>query len=174
MVMQSLALGGGASITEDVDDTNLYGYIGENPVVGVDPFGLWQFSISGGLVFGGQFTFGENHGQFNIGGYIGAAEGASVSFDPNDSGCQSSGFHGGIKGEGQVGLGAGLEGSGTLGVNPADSNASLSSGVPGTPLGVSVGENGGQLSAGTAIGVGGESAFVGVGGVVAGSRCGCN
>jgi RHS repeat-associated protein len=71
---------------------NLYEYVRNDPTNGFDPLGLWQFTISGGGILGGSFTFGNNggsnwfNGQWNVGAYIGVGEGLSANLDPNDTG----------------------------------------------------------------------------------------
>jgi uncharacterized protein RhaS with RHS repeats len=72
-------------------DATLYSYVGNNPIDRIDPLGLWQFTVSGGLGWGGSLTFGNNggsgwfNGNFNIGAQIGSTTGASATFDPNNS-----------------------------------------------------------------------------------------
>lgn len=60
--------------------------------MGVDPRGLWQFTLSGGDGFGGSLTFGYNSGQWNFGLWGGLGEGFSWELNPRDSGCHETGF----------------------------------------------------------------------------------
>jgi len=61
---------------------DLYTYVANDPLNNVDPLGLWQATLSGGLGFGGALTFGYNSGQWNIGAYLGPAVGANFSINP--------------------------------------------------------------------------------------------
>ena len=61
---------------------NVYAYVRDDPLDNVDPLGLWQATISGGLGFGGALTFGYNSGQWNVGAYVGPAIGANLSVNP--------------------------------------------------------------------------------------------
>ena len=143
---------------------NPYLYANENPLSYVDPLGLWQFSISGGLGLGGQVTFGKNGGQWNFGAHFGAGEGLSATLDPHDSGCHSPGFQGSLKGEGQIGFGPNVDATSEIGPNNSSADASLH--VPGTPVNFAVSDNNGSLEApGITFGFG-ESAFFGTGGTV--------
>ena len=97
--------------------TNLYAYVENNPISRVDPLGLWQITISGGYIFGGSFTFGNNggsglfNGQWNLGAYVGIGEGLSFNVDPNNSGCRDTGSTDpSLRIEGQIGLGPNVEG----------------------------------------------------------------
>jgi RHS repeat-associated protein len=92
----------------DGDATNLYRYCGNNPVTSLDPLGLWQFTIFGGYIYGGYITFGRNSGQWNFGGYVGAAGGLVFSWNPHDQGLHDPGANLGYISSG--GVGAGLAG----------------------------------------------------------------
>ncbi len=167
---------------------NLYGYVEQNPVNLIDSYGLWEFSASGGFGVGGEINFGSNNGQWNFGAHFGLGAGASASINPNPSECHSSGFNGGIAAKGQIGLGSGIEAdAGYSPSAPSDSSVEISVAVPGTSTGVSLGEEGGKLTAGGSAQFGeagsvssngegtvGESAFAGIGGTVYGSNCGCS
>jgi hypothetical protein len=77
---------------------NLYRYVANNPIDRIDPLGLWQITIEGGVFWGGQITFGNNggsgifNGQWNLGVHAGFGEGLAFSLDPKNSGCHSKGF----------------------------------------------------------------------------------
>ena len=43
-------------------DSNLYGYVLNDPINGIDPYGLWSITISGYFGPGGGITFGKNPG----------------------------------------------------------------------------------------------------------------
>ncbi len=74
------------------EGTNLYGYVGNNPISEFDELGLWQFTIYGGEILGGYFTIGKNSGQWNFGARIGVGGGLSASLDVKDSGCRPEGL----------------------------------------------------------------------------------
>nr|BFD67005.1 hypothetical protein HAGR004_20270 [Bdellovibrio sp. HAGR004] len=68
-------------------DTNLYGYVANDPVNFIDPMGLWSISISFFPGAGGSITIGKNP---NGGGYFGSIRGgigvgAGISWDKNGS-----------------------------------------------------------------------------------------
>ena len=81
---------------EVIQGSNLYAYVNNNPILRIDPLGLWQFTFDFGAGLGGRFTFGYNCGQFNGGAYGGIGAGYSGSFDPNDSGYHDPGFDPGV------------------------------------------------------------------------------
>ena len=64
-------------------DTNLYGYVLQDPVNGIDPRGLWSLTISAFDGLGGFFSFGQDpktH-QWFYGGGLGVGLGGGVSFN---------------------------------------------------------------------------------------------
>lgn len=74
---------------------NLYDYVGNNPIIRIDPLGLWQVSITVPVFtgLGAKVTFGNNggsgwfNGQWNAGGYIGAEMGeGAIDVNLHDSG----------------------------------------------------------------------------------------
>ena len=73
---------------------NLYGYVGNNPINGIDPLGLWQVTVYGGATLGGYLSFGysPSTGQRNFSVRIGGGVGVSASYDPSDGGCKKGGF----------------------------------------------------------------------------------
>ena len=77
-------------------DANLFRYCGGDPVNYVDPTGLFQVTVFGGEGAGGYVTFGYNSGQFNFGGYAGAAAGLVVSIDTTNQGVQPAGTNAGF------------------------------------------------------------------------------
>jgi RHS repeat-associated protein len=64
---------------------NQYAYIGNDPINGVDPLGLWQVSVGGGYGIAGKLTFGRNNGQWNFGGGAGFGLGFFADFTPSNS-----------------------------------------------------------------------------------------
>ncbi len=111
------------SVLPSVD---FYTFVMNDPVVQVDPTGLWQAEIGGGYGGGVLVTFGYNNGQWNFGFYGGFGIGGFVSFDPSPSGCHSPGFVGGLRGEGDVGVekgGFGLSASSEIDVNGEGSSS---------------------------------------------------
>ncbi len=71
---------------------NLYAYVNNDPLNQIDPLGLWQVTISGGLEIGGAVTFGYNSGQWNVGAWGGVGVGFAVRVNLSDAGLQTSGF----------------------------------------------------------------------------------
>ncbi len=133
---------------------NLNQFVSNNPINYVDPNGLWQLTIGGGYWLGGKITFGNNggnggffhslvNGQWNFGAYAGVGMGFYGSLDPEDSGCHKKSVETAIEGEGEIGLGPNV----TLLDHIATDNEGKNSldlwfGLPGTPLGGSVGTEG--------------------------------
>ena len=77
---------------------NPFNYVRGQPFNAIDPLGLWQFTIGGGLGFGAEVTFGNNggsgpwwvqplNGQWNLGAYFGGGAGLSGSLVLANSGC---------------------------------------------------------------------------------------
>jgi RHS repeat-associated protein len=161
------------------DGPNIYSYVSNNPANGIDPMGLWQFTIYGGSGLGGYFTFGRNSGQWNIGIRVGGGAGLSASLDTSDSGCQGTGLSGAFP-VFAAGAGAGVVGaSAEAGVNHGNlgggsTNPYGSIGGNFGPFAVTasggIGINSpmrgfyGGVSKGLQGGIVGASAFAGVGG----------
>jgi hypothetical protein len=158
--------------------------VGESPVDGVDPEGLWEASATADLGVGFEINFGYNDGQWNLGGYLGVGEGLSGSFNPNDSECHNQGSVDGMIASGQIGLGPGVEAdAGYAFGSPSDSSAEISVEIPQANASASVGEEGGNATVGGSALLGktgsvsangevtvGESAFFGVGGTIYGAK----
>ncbi len=90
---------------EGASGGRIYAYTGNDPLNNVDPLGLWQATISGGLGFGGAITFGLNSGQWNIGAYVGPATGANFAVNLINSAAVSPGVHTNFVGSASVELG---------------------------------------------------------------------
>jgi hypothetical protein len=75
----------------DAGDPNIFRYVGNDPVNGRDPMGLWQVTFSAGAGIGATITFGYNSGQANFGSYVGFGAGLSGKYDSSDSGCHQEG-----------------------------------------------------------------------------------
>lgn len=86
-------------------DTNLFGYVTNDPVNWMDPNGLWSISANFYSVIGGAVTFGRNpDGTFFNSLRIGLGYGAGVSWDkhgqsPAYNQCGRSGMATGYYGE---------------------------------------------------------------------------
>lgn len=144
---------------------NGYAYVGGNPISNIDPFGLWQVTITADLGIGGLLTFGYNSGQFNIGGYVGIGEGASVSVNPDDVGCHEAGSWRATRGDARLGVGV-LSANVSATVGPGVNDGEVTVGTPIKSLAVGVAVSNGQYSqrpiaANVTLG---ESAFLGYGG----------
>ena len=143
-------------------DLNLYRYSKNNTLLSIDPRGLWQFVVWGGWGPGGLVTFGYNRGQWNIGGYLGAAAGAGASLNPLDSALTQEGSH-----RGSMTTIAFPEGGGDL-QNDYDTREhhwSVSGDIPSTDGWVSgsYGSDGPQIGIGHAKLAGGYGGFSGFG-----------
>ena len=69
---------------------NPYIYVGENPVVYIDPLGLWQIEADAYLKYGGGIALGKNHNTIWYRGWflrlrVGAGIGGGIGFDPISS-----------------------------------------------------------------------------------------
>ncbi len=71
---------------EESDGPNMYAYVQNDPVNGIDPLGLWQFTAGWAWGAGGSITFGYNGGRANAGYSVGFGVGGKIEFSPSDSG----------------------------------------------------------------------------------------
>ncbi len=162
----------------EADGPNVYAYVQNDPINGIDPLGLWQFSIYGGAGPGGYLTFGYNSGQWNVGVRVGGGVGLSANLDTSDSGCQGTGLSGALPvfaAGGGVGIiGADAEvgvNHGNLGVGSTNPYGSISgnfgpfAGTASGGIGINSPMRGfyGGVSKGFDGGTAGLSAFAGVG-----------
>jgi len=85
--------------------TNTYAYVGGNPTGRTDSAGLWQLTVTVGWGPAGQLTFGQNGGQWNVGVHVGAGIGASINWNPEDTGCKTRGFNPGVTSQADVKVG---------------------------------------------------------------------
>ena len=154
-----------------VGGANLYAYVGNDPLNSIDPKGLWQVTISGGIEIGGAVTFGYNSGQWNVGAWGGAGAGFAVRVNPSDAGLQTPGFQPSVRTGYNVNIGS-LGGYGVGSQIGLDSlggpligtvYGSISTPIPGMNVTGSIGSNGG-LSVSPAFG-GGTSEYLGAGGI---------
>lgn len=124
------------------EDSNLFGYVNNDPINFIDSLGLWSFGIEGYAGFGGGMTFGRDAvtGQPFLNIRIGYGMGGGFDYDPlakrpgSDPCDKSSGEGFGVYGKvgGRIGpLKAGLgfnagvqNGSSALPINPYSSFAS--------------------------------------------------
>jgi RHS repeat-associated protein len=150
---------------------NLYAYVNNDPVNQIDPPGLWQVIISGGIEIGGAVTFGRNSGQWNFGAWGGAGEGLSVRVNPSDAGLQMPGFQPSVRTGYNVDIGSrgGFGVGSQIGLDSLGGSltgtvyGSVSTPLPGTNVTGSINSNG-NLSVSPAFG-GGASAYLGAGGM---------
>jgi hypothetical protein len=148
---------------------NLYVFVLNRPVLDIDPSGLWQVTIGAADGFGAKITFGNNggsglfNGQWNAGAFFGVGSGAFLGLDPeNKKECHERGSRFGIEAERDLGEGTHLNARGFVGEGGNDWDIGV--GLPGTPLGASVGSEGITaptfgFGAGAVIGVGGKGYF---------------
>ncbi|MEI9998544.1 MAG: hypothetical protein WDO13_04945 [Verrucomicrobiota bacterium] len=125
--------------------TNLYDYVGNCPIDDFDSLGLWQTNINIVIPLtpsltgvGINITFGNNSGQWNVGGLVGVGEGLLFSAKTNfkDSGCEEKGGHIDLGANLGAGFVEGLSGSGKMSVGADFQTLSLSGSVTGAgPLG---------------------------------------
>src|SRR5579885_2249741 len=148
---------------QELGGLNLYGFVANNPINEIDPFGLWQITIQFGVGLGFRFTIGNNggsgllNGQWNEGAYVGVGEGFSFDVDIYNRGCHEKGSNWGAEGSGDIGLGPHVEGEAHVG---PDSWWNVNAGLGDSPLGASYGTEGATVPT---VGFG-ESGFIGVGG----------
>ena len=67
-----------------IDGPNVYAYVRGNPVVFIDPLGLWQITIGGGYGYAGRITVGRNEGRWNLDFGFGYGIGGILYFSPED------------------------------------------------------------------------------------------
>ena len=147
---------------------NLYDYVGNNPIIRIDPLGLWQVSITVPVFtgLGVKVTFGNNggsgwfNGQWNAGGYIGAEMGeGAIDVNLHDSGCHEKGTNWGLNGSVEAGEGSHMELEGGLGTMENTGGISGNLG----PFSAGYETDGSKIeSTGVTIGAG-EAAFLGAG-----------
>ncbi len=63
-------------------DTDLYGYVLNDPINLMDPWGLWGFKIAAYWGYGGSFAFGKNNGKIFIRAAGGVGIGGGFSYNP--------------------------------------------------------------------------------------------
>ena len=176
----------GRFISEDpigfLGGLNSYAYAHGDPVNFLDPTGLLQITISGGIgPIGGQVTVGINNGQWNVGAWAGAGIGLSTKFDFSSRSCQKAGFSPSIKGSANVNLGS--LGGGSVGGTFSPQSTTVSGSYSlGAGLGVAGsisasgpdanGDDSYSGSLGPTLGSG-SSAFLGAGGSYVGSLSNC-
>ena len=148
---------------------SLYGYVNGNPLSYADPYGLWQVTITATIspfLIGpsGTLTFGYNHGQFNIGGWLGVGAGDSIAVNPDDLPCQKPGSLRSTRADGRIGRGA-LGANFSTQYGPQGNSTEFTAGVPLVkPLGAGFSVENGQISTAPVTNiVFGASAFLGTG-----------
>jgi RHS repeat-associated protein len=149
-----------------------YSYVNGSATDFADPFGLWQLTVTISLFGesvgpGGVLTLGLNSGQWNWGGWLGAAQGDSLSFNFADSGCHEAGSFASARGDGRIGLIAGLlDAEFTSLLGPSTNSVDFTTGIPllhNASWGWSF-DNGVPAGVPSVSATGGESVFLGGGG----------
>lgn len=94
---------------EEAGGFNLFRFVNNAPLNYVDPDGLWQFTIYGGVGVGGYVSFGYNGGQWNFGGRVGGGKGLAASLNLVNTGESTPGFAGhlGLAAGGGLGIAGG-------------------------------------------------------------------
>ncbi|MFN3698368.1 MAG: RHS repeat-associated core domain-containing protein [Pseudobdellovibrio sp.] len=112
-------------------DTNLYAYVGGNPMSYVDPTGLWSLGASGYLGLGGGISFGQNpDNQWFLDIQIGVGLGIGGSFNKHGT-SPDWGNKNGVNGGPALAVGGFFD----AGVNFGPLNAGYSGGKGMTVLG---------------------------------------
>jgi RHS repeat-associated protein len=77
----------GRFISEDpagfIDGSNLFAYVGGNPVNRVDPLGLWSASVEAYAGVGGGLSIAYNNGTLEVLSRVGVGIGVGASMDPD-------------------------------------------------------------------------------------------
>ena len=63
---------------------NLYGFVGNNGVNAIDPWGLWSVKASVYYGYGGSLSIGKSNGQWFVRAGAGVGIGGGVKFNPSD------------------------------------------------------------------------------------------
>ena len=82
---------------------NLYAYVDNGPIDGIDPLGLWEVTITAADGFGGQLSFGYNNGHANVGVSGGVGLGGGIQIDPSTN-CDNNNWDAGLTAQGNIGL----------------------------------------------------------------------
>jgi RHS repeat-associated protein len=128
-----------------------YQYANQNPLIQIDPFGLWQVTVFGGEGAAILITFGDNGNQWNFGAFVGYGFGWGVNVDYGDSGCHTPGIYLGGRVDSSFANSGYSRSTMSLNGNIADPSVTVNSqtytyGVPRIPYGFNLNNDNGNWS----------------------------